>query len=93
MNYKEAMQAWLDNPEVKLEWYSDSIEEWVPFRADTNTYAPLFVTHAKYRVKKLKARAAIFNQHKVVITEDKYEEMLSLPFFEKWISDEFEIYT
>ena len=62
MNYKEAMRAWLDNPNIELEWFSDSTESWISFSTETIVYAPLFIVEADYRIKTnpLKARVAKF---------------------------------
>ena len=93
MNYKEALRAWLVNPEIKLEYRRGKEDKWYQLFFDFPGRTPVFYADTEYRVKATKARVALCGEAKLVISEDKYEEVMGSPLFEKWISDEFELYT
>jgi len=100
MNYKDAMQAWLDNHNVKLDMYYDG--KWVEIVHNNNKLTPVFYMDQEYRLRPVKHKiriaklATVYEEggsshwHVTVKPED-YTAISNHPRFLQWVTEEMEV--
>lgn len=102
MNYKEALRAWLDNHDVKLDMYYKGkwVELIMPHNSKIITLTFYKDQEYRFRPEKRKIRVAKFSPlyeedceepEYVTVTPNDYKEISSHPRFIGWVTEEMEV--